>query len=813
MLTDEKAGRMFWMLHRGYSVVEIAWRLRMSERTIRKYRDEGILPSQRTRPPRDYRTRQDPLEPFWPEIEELLRRDPQLRPFALLDWLKQKYNPPAGGLGEVVITDSIRRTLERRVQKWKLQQDIQREVTFPQVHHPGDIIAFDFVVLNGLGVTIAGRPFQHMLFHAVFTYSNWEYVHLCHSESFEALATGLQDALHVAGGVPQRVRSDSLSAAVNNLSEDKAFAKQYQGLLDHYGLQGHRINVRKPHENGDVESSHGHLKSWLDQVLRLRGSRDFTDQQEYVEFLRQVVARRNESRVVPFRKECEALERLPRQRVSTFTTARVTIKSDCILRVKRNIYSVSSKYVGLKLDVLIHQDHLELWYQNEYLECLPRLFGQGKERINFRHVIDSLIRKPGAFANYKYVHHLYPTTRFRMAYDQLLARHAERTAVKQYLKILHAAKHEGLDLVDDVLRWFLAEGKTIVAEAILDAVQNRQEIPGPTDVNVESPDLGTFDSLLSHKDVYDETTTQIDGQEVEYPGARLEETCRLEAQFEAYDRHVETFGSVEGTALAHVPGTASGDCGPGGTRRLDAPSVPVGVGDQGVPGEASESDRTFDAELELVGGKDLGTIPMVSPSAACEATIRDASQRRVPGPPGQPADFREARFGEDQSALCVGRPIGKARPLGLLHDMSTARPGTATGEAGSAAGAADQETPQVRSVDHRRPGLRPAGPRRDGSPVHPVIGALRARQCAVEQQSALFEMGADLQRSDDDGRGDRPFDPSLRDYRVEHPEFSSRSSAAEQQPQGRFRGIKNWLRRIMNSHFPSGSLIVAKGHS
>ena len=243
MLTDGKAGRMFSMLHCGHPVAQIARRLEMGERTIRKYRDGGILPSQRERQPRDYRTRQDPLESFWPEIEELLKEDPRLRPFALLDWLKQKYNPPAGGQGELRVTDSIRRTLERRVPRWKLQHGVQQEVHFPQVHPPGDVIAFDFVVLNGLRVTIQGRPYDHMLFHAVFTYSNWEYVHLCHSESLEALATGLQDALHTAGGVPRRVRSDSLSAAVNNLSSDKQFAAQYQALLDHYGVRGHRINV------------------------------------------------------------------------------------------------------------------------------------------------------------------------------------------------------------------------------------------------------------------------------------------------------------------------------------------------------------------------------------------------------------------------------------------------------------------------------------------------------------------------------------------------------------------------------------------
>ena len=313
MLSDAKAGQMFCLLHQGQSVARIAKTLHMGERTIRKYRDQGALPSQQPRPPRTYRTRTDPLEPFWPEIEEFLENDPRLRPVALLDWLKQKYNDPETGEGP--ISDSLRRTLERRVQKWKLQHGVQHEVKFPQVHQPGDVIAFDFVNLNGLGVTIGGRAYDHLLFHSVFTYSNWEHVHLCHSESFEALAAGLQDALHLAGGVPARVRSDSLSAAVNNLSSDKQFARAYQALLDHYGLKGHRINVRKPHENGDVESAHGHFKTWLDQSLRLRGHRDFETVEAYREFLKQVVTRRNAGRTSAFEKECAALRPLPFKRL------------------------------------------------------------------------------------------------------------------------------------------------------------------------------------------------------------------------------------------------------------------------------------------------------------------------------------------------------------------------------------------------------------------------------------------------------------------------------------------------------------------
>ncbi len=181
---------------------------------------------------------------------------------------------------------------------------------------------------------------------------------------------------------------------MNNLSDDKEFANQYRALLDHFGVRGHRINVRKPHENGDVESSHGHFKDALDQALRIRGSRDFAGVDDYMAFVRQLTRRRNTAREKRLREELAALATLPAQRLPTSTSAAVNVKSDCVIRVKRNVYSVNSKYIGLRMEVRIHQDHLELWYHNECVERMPRQFGCGKEAIDFRHVIDSLVRKP-----------------------------------------------------------------------------------------------------------------------------------------------------------------------------------------------------------------------------------------------------------------------------------------------------------------------------------------------------------------------------------------------------------------------------------
>ena len=788
MITDVRASKMFLLLHEAESVARIARRLKMSEKTVRKYRDADQLPSQIERAERAYRTRQDPLAEFWDEIEALLQHDPRLKPYAILDWLQQKYNPPEG---EPHVSDSIRRTLERRVQSWKLQHGVEQEVKFPQIHHPGDVIAFDFVVMNSLKVTLGGKPFDHMLFHAVFTYSNWEYVHLCHSESFEALSAGLQDALHLAGGVPRRVRSDSLSAAVNNLSDDKEFATAYRELLAHYGVKGHRINVRKPHENGDVESSHGHLKDALDQALRLRGGRDFASADDYRSFVCQLVNRRNVPREQRFCEEITTFGPLPPQRRGTSTSVFVLVKSDSIIRVKRNAYSINSKYIGLQLEIRIHQDHLELWYRNECLERMPRQFGYGREAIDFRHVIDSLVRKPGAFVNYKYVNHMYPTTRFRMAYDQLLKNTTEASAVKQYLKLLYAAKHEGLDLVDDTLRWFLAQGQAIKADDVLKVVVSQHQLPAPTAVNVEAPDLSTFDSLLQHKEVYDEQETN----HVQRQTPDNEDDGGLAA----YDQHVEAAGSTERVAAADVSRDPPVNSRTSGTRTLDAHAVPGGPGRAGMSGKKSESHSAFDAQCESLGRQDLGTIRLVSIAAACKSAIRDAAPGGLLESPRQLADLRETRLGENDAVVGTRRSTRETGAIGLLRDLSDVGSGVVTSQTGSTSGASHQEVPEVRSLDHRRPGLRPAESRGDGSLVHTPLRTVRTRQCAVELEPTIFQMGADLQGPDDDCGGDRPVDSSLGHHRTQHPQLSTRGG---QEEATQISPLRRWIKSLRRAVFP-----------
>jgi len=375
-------------------------------------------------------------------------------------------------------------------------------VFFAQIHHPGRLAASDFTHMTNLGVTIAGQPFDHMVYHFVLTYSNWETASICFSESFESLSEGLQQALWELGGVPQRHRTDRLSAAVNNLSEKKEFTRRYQTLMEHYGLTKEKINPRQAHENGDVEQSHRRFKEAVDQALQLRGSRDFLDLSAYIRFLREVLDQRNAGRQSRLEEERAVLRPLPSARLESYKRVQPQVRSGSIIHVDRNVYSVDSRLIGERLDVRLYAEELEVWFAGRVVARIPRLRGQGKHRINYRHVIDWLVRKPGAFENYRYREDLFPTSRFRMAYDELretVPGHASR----EYLQILELAARENESWVDDALRFLLDNDQPITARAVRELIEALETVKPITEVEVEMFDLSSFDVLFCHKEVWD----------------------------------------------------------------------------------------------------------------------------------------------------------------------------------------------------------------------------------------------------------------------------------------------------------------------
>ena len=102
---------------------------------------------------------------------------------------------------------------------------------------------------------------------------NCEHAHVVlGGESFVALAEGLQNALWALGGVPEQHRSDSLSAAFRNLGADakEDLTTRYEAFCAHYGMTPTRNNRGVSHENGSIESAHGHLNADSDEAARVK---------------------------------------------------------------------------------------------------------------------------------------------------------------------------------------------------------------------------------------------------------------------------------------------------------------------------------------------------------------------------------------------------------------------------------------------------------------------------------------------------------------------------------------------------------------
>lgn len=300
MVTDHQVRKLMKLITAGEPYSTAAVKAGMSENTARRYRQSQQLPSESraARPPRHWRTREDPFAEVWPETAELLAINPGLQAHTLFAELQRRY-PGQFQDGQV-------RTLQRKVKAWRALEGPAKEVFFPQRHTPGELAASDFCHLTELAITIQRQLFPHLLYHFVLVYSNWETGLVCPSETFESLAAGLQAALFELGGVPRRQRTDSLSAAVQTLEHAETFTDRYQALLAHYELEGERIQPGKAHENGDVEQRHHRLKVALEQALLLRGSRDFASRAEYEQFLRQLFVQLNAGRRERLREELAA---------------------------------------------------------------------------------------------------------------------------------------------------------------------------------------------------------------------------------------------------------------------------------------------------------------------------------------------------------------------------------------------------------------------------------------------------------------------------------------------------------------------------
>lgn len=428
----EKQVRLYMKFRKDFTQELAASKADISISSARRIENGRHQPAKATR---EWRTRPDPLEAVWESVViPILQQDEMITPVGVFDHLCESHSD--------VFQTTARRTLERRIKKWRQLHGGAKDVMFLQHHESGVLGICDFTHVRS-PVTIGQESFKHMLFNYRLAASGWQYSQVIYGgESFAAFSDGLQNAFRASGGVPKEVRTDSLSAAYRNHDNAEMFTERYASLMAHYGFTGTRNNTGVAHENGVIESSNRHIKAQLEQALRIRGSFDFTSRADYEEFIRQLVVRRNKRINTAFIKEQRQLQPLPAVGSVNYSTEYVRVSRTSTISIKRVTYTVPSRLVGSRLRVQVYDDRLALYLGHELTYTLQRIYARGSSRkrsVNYKHVIDALVKKPLAFRCSQWRDELLPNEDYRSLWQYVNGNMKADDACRYIVRVLHLA--------------------------------------------------------------------------------------------------------------------------------------------------------------------------------------------------------------------------------------------------------------------------------------------------------------------------------------------------------------------------------------
>src|SRR5712672_422857 len=434
--------RLYMTLRNAHDATIAAGKSGFSRASGYRIEDDPRLPSQKNVP--RGRRRPDPLATLWDEeIVSILKAAPGIRAIAVLEEIRRR--PAEIGAG-------VRRTLERRIRAWRALNGAEQDVIFRQSHPPGRLGLSDFTEMGDLVVRVAGVDLDHRLYHFRLACSGFEHAHVVlGGESFVALAEGLQNALWALGGAPREHRSDSLSAAFCNLDRDaqEDLTLRYQGLMRHYDMIPTRNNLGVAHENGSIESSHGHLKKALEDALLLRGSRDFDDLDAYRRFVDEIVGRRNANNRKRIELERPMLSPLPKRRTADYEEKIVIVTSSGGFMLRRVFYTAPSRLIGHRLRVHLYDDRLECFLGATPMMTLrrgrPLSQSKGGHVVDYRHVIHALRKKPMALNNLIYRDQLFPRPAYARAFEALHQGVGDKRACKAVVELLALAHDRGCE--------------------------------------------------------------------------------------------------------------------------------------------------------------------------------------------------------------------------------------------------------------------------------------------------------------------------------------------------------------------------------
>ena len=467
------------------SLERAALKAGICKRTAQKYKNPQ--PSSVPRKVGSGRGQPNPFGKHWEEIGQMLTRSPELEAQTIMTYLAEQY-PKEYHSKQL-------RSLQRRLQEWRAHHGASKAVIFRQDLKPGRQSQSDWTHMGALTITIGGQPFDHLLFHFMLPYSQFETIMICESESFASLTKGFEQGVLEIGGVASEHRTDNLTAATQKMGNDRVFTKRWMEFLDHYQVQPSRNNPGVSNENGSVEKSHHTFKNAVDQHLMLRQSRDFKTLEQYQVFLNKIKTKRNFMRRDKIAKELETLRSLPDKTFNEAILLTVRVTPSSTIQVLSVTYSVPSRLIGLWLKAVVLRETIELMYGPKIVLTLPRL--EAGVLIDYRHIIDSLVRKPGAFESYQYRAFLYPNPTFLKAYEALKDK-GLTSCNKRYLELLHQAKLYGEHEVSLAIDLLLEGDKLPLKEEVLALIEKKTN---PKVAIVIQPNLEEYNQLCEFEGV------------------------------------------------------------------------------------------------------------------------------------------------------------------------------------------------------------------------------------------------------------------------------------------------------------------------
>lgn len=491
--TDQQILRFWDLYSQTGNLAKSTMKADISEKTGRTYLKGRKLPSVRKEEQeRNWRTRKNPFHDDWEQIVQMLSNAPELEAKTIFEHLCE-VKPHSYQEGQL-------RTLQRRIREWRSLQGPPKEVFFPQEHKPGEFLQTDWTNAKRLKVTIDGDAFPHLLCHTVLPYSNWQSVLVCQSESFQSCQNGFQKAIFRLNRIPRYHKTDNSSAVTHydKKLKRRPFNGNYLEMMSHYDVTPKVSGIGKKEQNGDVESLNNSLKRKLEQHLLLRGCRNFASISEYEVWIDEIIDKSNRLRSKRFREDMASMRPLSARKLTNYRVIEVKVSSWSTIRVHNNSYSVPARLIGEWVKVRSYENRLEIYFAGKFQLKVRRLTGNNGAVIDYRHLIWSLVRKPGAFERYRYREEMFPSMVFRKAYDSIISSSdSQYRADQKYLRILYlSATHMESDVEAGLL--LCLEADIIPDEQILKDLMGMHPKKGE-EISPLVPDLSLYDELLREK--------------------------------------------------------------------------------------------------------------------------------------------------------------------------------------------------------------------------------------------------------------------------------------------------------------------------